>query len=313
MTNRALSRRIDPAFGLRTPLLFAHRGGALEAPESTERAFRHAWEMVGVDVLELDVEITRDGHLVVWHGPDLDRVRIRGIPDDPRRRRKGRRLITDFTWSELNGAAWVADPSTPSKEPADLSSIPEEPDRTLISLDEFLQRFPDAPLNIEMKSSLDRDGVTRFLSVLDRYRYNRPIVVASASHRRMELFRRLLRGRPPEDCYPLSLSVAANVRVMVGVWVPFIPMPDLRGWSMQTVWPRWVSSRTLVRRVREAGGGVHVFLSRFPPVARALDTRAEDLTEAAVFRILGRGVDGIMTDRPALVKPLVEQWKSAHR
>lgn len=31
----ALPRRIDPVFGLPTPLLFAHRGGAAERPEST--------------------------------------------------------------------------------------------------------------------------------------------------------------------------------------------------------------------------------------------------------------------------------------
>jgi glycerophosphoryl diester phosphodiesterase len=313
MTNRNLARRIDPAFGLRTPLLFAHRGGALEAPESTERAFRHAWETVGVDVLELDVQTTRDGHLVVWHGPDLDRVRIRGIPNDPRKRDKGRRLITDFAWSELNGAAWVVDPATQCGDRLDLSSTPEEPDRILLSLDDFLQRFPGAPLNIEMKSSLGPDDVARFLSVLDLHRYERPIVVASADHRRMELFRSLLRGRRSEDGYPLSLSAAGNVRVMAGVWLPFVPMPGLSGWSMQTVWPRWVSSRTLVRRVREAGGGVHVFLSRFPPVARALDARAENVTESALFRILDRGVDGIMTDRPALVKPIIERWKLAQQ
>lgn len=30
------------------------------------------------DVLELDVQLTRDGQFVAWHGPNLDNVRIWG-------------------------------------------------------------------------------------------------------------------------------------------------------------------------------------------------------------------------------------------
>ena len=57
-------RRKDPILGLKTPLLFAHRGGAKEAPESTEEAFEHAVRH-GADVLELDLRLSRDGELVV--------------------------------------------------------------------------------------------------------------------------------------------------------------------------------------------------------------------------------------------------------
>jgi len=65
--NDAFSR-IDPIFKLKTPILFAHRGGVLEAPESTARAFRYALDVAKADVLELDVQMTRDGRFVVWHG-----------------------------------------------------------------------------------------------------------------------------------------------------------------------------------------------------------------------------------------------------
>ena len=66
--------RKDPIFKRKTPLLFAHRGGAGEAPESTEEAFRKAVEN-RADVLELDVSLTLDGEIVVWHGPGLKNVR----------------------------------------------------------------------------------------------------------------------------------------------------------------------------------------------------------------------------------------------
>ena len=76
-------RRIDPIFDLRTPLLFAHRGGAQEVPESTLMAFNHALNKARVDVLEIDVQLTRDRKIIVWHGPGLDNVRIKNVCDNP--------------------------------------------------------------------------------------------------------------------------------------------------------------------------------------------------------------------------------------
>jgi glycerophosphoryl diester phosphodiesterase len=51
----------------------AHRGGAGLAPENTLAAFRKALEL-GVDALELDLHVTRDGVVVVIHDETLDRT-----------------------------------------------------------------------------------------------------------------------------------------------------------------------------------------------------------------------------------------------
>jgi glycerophosphoryl diester phosphodiesterase len=51
----------------------AHRGGAGLAPENTLAAFRHALEM-DVDVIELDVHVSRDGEVVVLHDFTLART-----------------------------------------------------------------------------------------------------------------------------------------------------------------------------------------------------------------------------------------------
>ena len=53
-----------------TPILIAHRGGALEAPENTMAAFRHAVN-IGMRYVELDVQMTRDGVPVVLHEAPL--------------------------------------------------------------------------------------------------------------------------------------------------------------------------------------------------------------------------------------------------
>jgi glycerophosphoryl diester phosphodiesterase len=55
------------------PQIFAHRGGARHAPENTLAAFTNAVAQ-GADALEFDVQMTRDGHLVVIHDPTVDRT-----------------------------------------------------------------------------------------------------------------------------------------------------------------------------------------------------------------------------------------------
>jgi glycerophosphoryl diester phosphodiesterase len=68
----------------------AHRGGAALAPENTMAAFRLALEY-GVDALELDVHLSRDGRLAVIHDPTLART-----TNQPGQ-------VADFTLAELKG------------------------------------------------------------------------------------------------------------------------------------------------------------------------------------------------------------------
>jgi glycerophosphoryl diester phosphodiesterase len=56
-----------------TPLVIAHRGASWDLPENTLAAFRRAIE-VRADYIELDVQATQDGELVVFHDLRLDRL-----------------------------------------------------------------------------------------------------------------------------------------------------------------------------------------------------------------------------------------------
>lgn len=58
---------------LRKVQVIAHRGASAVAPENTLASFRRAIEM-DVDGLELDLQPTRDGHLVVLHDETLERT-----------------------------------------------------------------------------------------------------------------------------------------------------------------------------------------------------------------------------------------------
>jgi len=56
-----------------SPLVAAHRGGALLWPENSLTAFRNALAL-GADLLETDVHLTRDGEVVILHDPTLERT-----------------------------------------------------------------------------------------------------------------------------------------------------------------------------------------------------------------------------------------------
>lgn len=55
------------------PLVIAHRGNSAERPENTLASFASALE-VGADIVELDVQLSADGHVVVIHDATLDRT-----------------------------------------------------------------------------------------------------------------------------------------------------------------------------------------------------------------------------------------------
>ncbi|WP_141201747.1 glycerophosphodiester phosphodiesterase [Paludifilum halophilum] len=74
----------------------AHRGASAYAPESTLPAFEWGARM-GSDFIELDVQMTRDGHLVALHDKQVDRTT------------DGRGPIHRYTLSQLkklDAAAW---------------------------------------------------------------------------------------------------------------------------------------------------------------------------------------------------------------
>jgi glycerophosphoryl diester phosphodiesterase len=68
--------------------IYGHRGSMGTMPENTLLSFRHALES-GVDGIELDVQLTSDGHLVVIHDEKIDRTT------------NGKGYVKDFKLNEI--------------------------------------------------------------------------------------------------------------------------------------------------------------------------------------------------------------------
>lgn len=52
-------------------LIAAHRGASKAAPENTIAAFKEAIK-IGVDMIEIDVQFTKDGEIIVYHNDDIE-------------------------------------------------------------------------------------------------------------------------------------------------------------------------------------------------------------------------------------------------
>lgn len=70
--------------------LIAHRGYSSEFPENTMPAFEGALD-IGVDYIETDVQMTKDGRLVLFHDDDL--LRITGLEG----------AVSDYIYAEISG------------------------------------------------------------------------------------------------------------------------------------------------------------------------------------------------------------------
>ena len=68
----------------------AHRGHSIAYPENTLEAYRKAIEL-DVEMIECDVNITRDGQLVMMHDSMLDRTT------------NGSGRVSGVTWAEIQG------------------------------------------------------------------------------------------------------------------------------------------------------------------------------------------------------------------
>jgi glycerophosphoryl diester phosphodiesterase len=63
----------------KTVAIVAHRGASADAPENTLAAFNLAWAQ-GADAVECDVQLSKDGRIVVIHDSDTKRVAGKDVP-----------------------------------------------------------------------------------------------------------------------------------------------------------------------------------------------------------------------------------------
>jgi glycerophosphoryl diester phosphodiesterase len=260
----------------RRVIAYAHQGGAWESPSSTLHAIRHAME-VGATAVELDVHATADGELVVCHDATVDRTTA------------GHGTIASFTLAQLRAMDfsywWIPGADvTPGRPAADYpfrGRAPADPSFGIATLREVLEHFPGVVLNLDIKQTAPvvapyEESLARLLAEFGR---TDDLIVASFLDPATDAFRRFAPDVPTSA--GTMATAEAWQAVQAGEDLPESPavafqVPERQG-DLVIVDERFVAA------VHRAGKAVHVWT----------------VNEAeAMERLLGMGVDGIISDVP---------------
>lgn len=150
------------------PLIIGHRGASANAPENTLAAFAQALHQ-GADGVELDVQLSADGQLVVFHDDDVTRMT------------SGRGKVADLTLAELRQLTMAED-------------------QTIPTLDEVLQRFDRELLyNIEVKDFgwRNRGTETAVAATILAHQLEEQVLVSSFNPLALRRLRAVLPPRIP--------------------------------------------------------------------------------------------------------------------
>ncbi|MGY2874798.1 glycerophosphoryl diester phosphodiesterase [Marmoricola sp. URHA0025 HA25] len=244
-------------------IAMAHRGGALHPDllglENTLFAFRHA-AALGYRYLETDVHVTRDGHLVAFHDPVLDRMT--GTPGEV-----GAVLAEELAQVRIAG------------------------EHAVPSMAELLEELPDCRFNIDLKSP---GSVAALVEIVERTGCHDRICVGSFSFRHLQEFRRLTAGRvatgatPREVAVFLATSWRRTPRAVGHERFGVLQVPRRRG-RVPLV------TAALVRRAHAAGVQVHVWTVDEPAEMEELldlgvDGLISDRTDLLKDVLVARGI-----------------------
>lgn len=140
----------------------AHRGWRTKYPENTMEAFKAAMSL-GVDQLETDIRVTKDGELVLIHDDTVDRTT------------NGTGKVCDYTLEEIKklDAGSFLDPKFKD------CRIP-----TFIEFMEYVKQFPAITLDLELKERPDNtdlktsyDVCDKVLAIVDEYGFTDRVVI----------------------------------------------------------------------------------------------------------------------------------------
>jgi len=225
------------------PRILAHRGLALDCDENTLFAIGAALA-AGAQIIETDVQATRDGVAVLMH----DETLATGAP------------VSGLSLAELQGVRLPRGGMIPT-------------------LQEALTAFPNARFNIDLKSA---EAIASVIAVIIQEKAQDRVLVTSFSGSRRRVATRALSGVATSAS--ATMVVAAVLAGAVG-W----------RWAMRRIL-RNVDAVQIPERVLRIGTTTPPMVKRFH--AAGVEIHVWTINEeSAMKRLLGAGVDGIVTDR----------------
>ncbi len=284
--------------------LQGHRGARGLAPENTLPAFQTALEL-GVDTIECDMAITRDGVVVIHHDLWLNPDTTRG-PDGKWLDKRGP-AISELTFAELQQYdVGRLKPGTdyakgfPDQRPADGARIPR-----LSDLFDLVKKSGNTTVGFDCETKISplepaatlppEEFARRAIAEIRKAGMERRLMIQSFDWRTLQVIQK----EAPEirTMYltsPRTIAPSADGK----------PSPWLAGFAPES------QGGSVPRAVNAAGGKIWAPNQTFLTPAMLAEARALGIAvipwtvndPAMMVKLLEMGVDGIISDRPDLVQ-----------
>lgn len=289
------------------PMIAAHRGGGDNNPENTLLAFREAVKTIGVDIIESDLYLTKDGYLVYNHDDYVDETcnangdKTLKEVKELCKNEENRHYIKDMTLAELkeyNFGYYFEDKdgNRPYKNTTDIEAQGLQIATVEALFEEFYESHPDLLFIVEIKDGGDRGReACRILSeTLDAYPAYKDRIVVGTFNDEIEAelktnYPSLLRGAPTGTAAKFIITQYLGVNLFDGSDFACLQIPMSYDLGIEIP----LNKKTLVRRAHRRNIAVQYWTINDPDEMREL---------------IEMGVDCIMTDDPILLKQVLSEY-----
>ncbi|MEM7656411.1 MAG: glycerophosphodiester phosphodiesterase [Bacteroidota bacterium] len=256
------------------PWIIAHGGAKQLFPENTMLAFRGSAE-IGVDALEMDVTMTKDEVLVTHHDLTIDRMS------------DGEGRVIDFTYEELLAYNFGHDfEDLQGNRPYESEAVP------IAKLEEVITSFPDHPLMIELKDR-GEDGKRAAVvlqAMIEEYALKDRVVVVAFSEEVLNYFQGITKG----EILIGTSQEASEDFVFSGLSaMEFLHQPE-----------------AAVVAIPTSSAGINLASRRIINSAHRRNMAVQYWTindKETMKSLLEKGADGLITDRPDLMREVLEE------
>lgn len=263
---------------LKKPFILAHQGGELLAPTNTMAAFAVADAIGGVDFLDIDVHMTRDGHLVGIHDSTVDRTT------------NGHGRVDSYTLADLQ----KLDAGYRFKNLQGEYSYRGQGVR-IPALEEVFSAYAEKYyLHFEVKDAYPKDGPSRIeeklWKLISDYSMEKKVIVASFQQSIVERFNQLAQGQVVigagrSEVIRFVLAHTSRLPLLYRRYSHVLEIPiTSNGINLK--------KRGLIEKAHHLGMEVYYWTIDDVPTMKEL---------------IELGADGLFTNRPDLLKEVIQE------
>ncbi len=290
------------------PMIAAHRGGGDNNPENTMLAFREAVNTIGIDIIESDLYLTKDGYLVYNHDSYIDETcnvngdisfeEVEALCENE----ENRHFIKDMTLAELeqyNFGYYFENEKGERiyKDVEDVAAAGLQIATADKLFEEFYTSNPDLLFIVEIKNGeeLGYEACRILNETLNAYPEYRDQIVVGTFHDEIEEelktnYPDLLRGAPTGTAAKFVLTQYLKVNLFDKSDFACLQIPTSYDLGIEIK----LNKGTLIKRAHRRNIAVQYWTINDPDEMREL---------------IELGCDCIMTDNPVLLKSVLDEYR----